>query len=110
MAVDDPDDLVELLSYLDGDYEGTGWTEEDVEALITPPEPPGGGDPDDAPEPPAEPLSVLGDLWILGEHRLLIGDATSPDHRAVPQRQPGRHRPPSARPPRFRHRPPRPGN
>src|ERR1035441_9366576 len=82
MAVDDPDDLVELLSYLDGDYEGTGWTEEDVEALITPPEPPGGGDPDDAPEPPAEPLSVLGDLWILGEHRLLIGDATSPDHLA----------------------------
>ena len=34
----DDDELVELLSYLDDDYEGTGWTAEDVEALITPPE------------------------------------------------------------------------
>jgi hypothetical protein len=30
------DALVELLSYLDDDYDGTGWTEEDVSALITP--------------------------------------------------------------------------
>jgi len=34
-------------------------------------------DPDDAPEPPARPVSVLGDLWILGNHRVLCGDATS---------------------------------
>ena len=27
---------MELLSYLDGDYEGTGWSEEDVAALIDP--------------------------------------------------------------------------
>jgi DNA modification methylase len=31
---------------------------------------------DDAPEPPAEPVSKLGDLWILGNHRLVCGDAT----------------------------------
>jgi 16S rRNA G966 N2-methylase RsmD len=80
----DDDALVELLSYLDEDYEGTGWTAEDVEALITPPEDFGGGsgDPDDVPEPPAEPVSVLGDLYILGAHRLLCGDATNPDHLA----------------------------
>ncbi|MFN3347405.1 DNA modification methylase [Pseudorhodoplanes sp.] len=34
------------------------------------------GDPDEAPEPPAEPISRPGDLWICGEHRVLCGDAT----------------------------------
>ena len=34
------------------------------------------GDLDDAPEPPANPISRPGDLWICGEHRVLCGDAT----------------------------------
>ena len=34
------------------------------------------GDPDEAPAPPAEPISRPGDLWICGEHRVLCGDAT----------------------------------
>lgn len=33
-------------------------------------------DPDDTPEPPAVPTSVLGDLWLLGDHRLVCGDCT----------------------------------
>ena len=33
-------------------------------------------DPDEAPDVPAEPVSVVGDLWILGRHRLLCGDST----------------------------------
>ena len=34
-------------------------------------------DPDDAPEAPANPVSGLGDVWILGKHRLVCGDATN---------------------------------
>lgn len=37
MAGDDPDALLELLSYLDGDLDGSGWTETDIELMITPP-------------------------------------------------------------------------
>jgi len=32
-----------------------------------------------APPPPENPVSRTGDLWILGEHRLLCGDATNRD-------------------------------
>ena len=31
---------------------------------------------DDVPEPPEEPVSRPGDLWVLGNHRVLCGDAT----------------------------------
>lgn len=36
-----------------------------------------GGDPEAAPTPPTKPISKRGDVWLLGEHRLLCGDCTS---------------------------------
>lgn len=33
-------------------------------------------DPDDAPEAPEHPVTQTGDLWLLGQHRLLCGDST----------------------------------
>lgn len=36
-------------------------------------------DPDAGVEPPAEPITERGDLWTLGDHRLLCGDATNPN-------------------------------
>jgi DNA modification methylase len=35
-------------------------------------------DEDSVPELPQTPVSVIGDLWLLGDHRLLVGDATRP--------------------------------
>ena len=36
-------------------------------------------DPDDIPEVPADPVSVLGDVWVLGKHRIVCGDSTDAD-------------------------------
>ena len=40
---------------------------------------PAAKDPDAIPEPPKKPVAKRGDLWLLGGHRLLVGDATDPD-------------------------------
>ena len=36
-------------------------------------------DPDDVPEPPDEAITQPGDLWILGDHRLLCSDSSKPE-------------------------------
>ena len=36
-------------------------------------------DPDDAPSVPTDQTSLMGDLWVMGDHRLLCGDSTSID-------------------------------
>ena len=54
----------------------TGFGEEELGALFAERNA-GLTDPDDVPEAPAEPISKLADVWLLGRHRLVCGDATS---------------------------------
>jgi len=71
----------ELNDLLAEDYDLSliGFEDDELEALLA-----GGGDPeaasrdgeDDVPEVPETPISRSGDLWVLGKHRLLCGDAT----------------------------------
>jgi DNA modification methylase len=55
-----------------------GFSDEEIEALLQDPEQVAAGntDEDDVPETPESAVTVTGDVWILGEHRLLCGDAT----------------------------------
>lgn len=53
-----------------------GFNEDELAALLVD-KTEGLTDPDDIPEAPAEPVTVLGDVWLLGKHRLMCGDSTS---------------------------------
>lgn len=74
----------EMLHQLSEEHDLTPWFEqEDLDELfsVTELEPEEGNtDPDSAPEPPEDPTTKLGDLWVLGSHRLLCGDSTNPQH------------------------------
>jgi len=48
-------------------------------AALTMDETEGLTDPDAVPDAPAVPVTVLGDVWLLGRHRLMCGDSTSID-------------------------------
>jgi DNA modification methylase len=54
----------------------TGLTDEELNALLSGAVDAAGEDVDEVPNVREEPVSRSGDLWVLGPHRLLCGDAT----------------------------------
>lgn len=88
LAQDDEAALAATLKSLEADdaLEGTGFSAEDLEALrdavaATDAEPVELVQ-DEVPEAPEEPITKVGDLWILGRHRLLCGDSTKAEDLA----------------------------
>jgi DNA modification methylase len=63
------------LEGLDFDLDLIGFDEKMLAGLLNDPTE-GETDPDDTPEPPVDPVSVLGDVWILGKHRIICGSST----------------------------------
>lgn len=61
------------------DLDLTGFTAEEIAALTPEQIEPGLTDEDAVPEVPEQPVTVLGDVWVLGKHRLMCGDSTSID-------------------------------
>jgi hypothetical protein len=75
------DEIAGLLAE-DFDLSLLGIADEDLDALLRDPDQGEGSaveGEDDIPEPPVTPVSVAGDLWHLGSHRLICGDSTSAD-------------------------------
>ena len=74
----------EMLHQLGEEHDLSPWfDQEDLDELLNvtkldPAE--GNTDPDEVPEVPEDPITKPGDLWILGNHRLLCGDSTNPQH------------------------------
>lgn len=70
---------IETLGELDFNIDLLGFDDEFLDGLLDTQVEEGLTDEDAVPEPPETPVSVLGDIWQLGNHRLMCGDSTSID-------------------------------
>lgn len=66
------------LSEMGFDLPLMGFSEDELTALSASPNA-GLTDPDETPDAPQQPVSELGDVWILGKHRLACGSSTEAD-------------------------------
>lgn len=67
------------LQGMDFDLGLLGFDEDEMTKLLAPAGNEGLTDPNDVPAPPDEAITQPGDLWILGNHRLLCGDSSKPE-------------------------------
>jgi site-specific DNA-methyltransferase (adenine-specific) len=70
---------IETLQEMDFDVGLTGFSEDEIAALLAVSTVDGETDPDDVPDAVADPVSVPTDIWMLGKHRVMCGDSTSID-------------------------------
>lgn len=63
------------LKALDFDLDLTGFNADEIDALLAEKGAEGLTDPDDTPEPPVEPVTRLGDVWVCGQHRVMCGSS-----------------------------------
>ena len=66
------------LKAADFDLSLTGFSPDEIANFLVDPTA-GLTDPDAVPDVPAVPITVDGDVWLLGRHRLMCGDSTSVD-------------------------------
>jgi len=66
---------IAALDDLGFDVSLLGFSDEELGEILAPKGNPGLTDPDDIPDPPDEAETRPGDLWVLGEHRLLCGSS-----------------------------------
>lgn len=74
---------IEHLKSVEFDVELLGFDEDFLLSLDPIDETEGITDEDACGEPPVDPVTVLGDVWVMGKHRLLCGDSTSTDALSV---------------------------
>lgn len=68
------------LQAMDFNLALTGFDIDEIAGLLAPEGTEGLTDPDEVPEAPAEPVTKPGDIWVMGNHRLMCGDSTMVDH------------------------------
>jgi ParB-like chromosome segregation protein Spo0J len=68
------------LAEQDFDLSLIGFSDDELADLLPDIEelPPEDADADAVPEPPADPVSKPGDVWLLGKHRVMCGDSSDP--------------------------------
>lgn len=76
-------ELADLAQLPGVDLQLLGFKQAELDRLIPKTIKQGNREPDDLPAQLPAPVSRRGDIWLLGEHRIICGDCTNPEHVAA---------------------------